>query len=250
MEEAAAETGPVPIVVDVNEPTDIAQMLEARGIQVVRQRLAPADYVVGPIAIERKSVGDFHGSLIQKRLFEQLTRLKEAYPPPVALVLEGDLSALDELQAPRAFWGALLAIAVDLDVRVIPTPSRAGTAEMLDVLAHRMARGTSDGRAGDVRFKPRMLTPEDEQKFVVQGIPGIGDVVSHNMLERFGSLRRLFAANERELLRVPGIGKKRAAEMTELLDRPYRGPQRRLASDEARAENGESTEKTQEKSSS
>lgn len=226
---APADTRPAPVIVDVNEPAEVTELLDVLGIEVVRQRLAPADYVVGPIAIERKSVGDFHGSLIQQRLFEQLTRLKETYPPPVALILEGDLSSVNDLRAPRAFWGALLAIAIELDVRVLPTPSRAGTAELLAVLATRVGRGAGGWRQGaGVRYKPVTLTPAEQQKFVVQGLPGIGDTVSHNLLERFGSLRRLFAANERELLRAPGVGKKRAAEISELLDRTYVGPQRRL----------------------
>ena len=222
---------PPPIVVDVNEPPSMVDLLVARGATVERRRLAPADYVVGPIALERKTISDFHGSLIQKRLFEQLTRLKETYPPPVGLLLEGDLSEVESFAEPRSFWGALLAVAVDLDVRVLPTPSRAGTADLLATLALRLAR-ERNGRGTDVRFKPRMLGPEVEQRFVVQGLPGIGDRVSHNLLERFGSLRRLFAASERELLRVPGVGKKRAAEIGELLDRPYEGAQRRLAGDE------------------
>lgn len=226
------ERAPPTIVVDVNEPSSIPDRLAGLGIDVVRQRLAPADYVVGPIALERKSVGDFHASLVQKRLFEQLTRLREAYPPPVALILEGDLGALDDLQQPRSFWGALLSVALDLDVRVIPTPSREGTCEMLAVLADRVARGARGSGGVDVRFKPKLLTPEMEQRFAVQGLRGIGDVTSDTLLERFGSLRRLFAASERELLRVPGIGKKRASEITELLDRPYAGPQRRLAAHE------------------
>ena len=222
----------VPVIVDVNEPDDIPGILEALNVDVRRQRLAPADYVVGPIAIERKSVGDFHSSLVQKRLFEQLGRLKETYPPPVALILEGDIGALlDDVREPRSFWGALLAVSVDMDVRVIPTGSRAGTAEMLSVLAHRVARsriGRGGGGGTEVRYKPVTMTPAEQQKFVVQGLPGIGDTMSNALLERFGSLRRLFAAPERELLRAPGIGKKRAAEISELLDRPYEGAQRRL----------------------
>lgn len=223
------EATPAIVVVDVNEPTDMASLLEARGVVVQRQRLAPADYVVGPLAIERKSVGDFHASMIQKRLFEQLTRLKETYPSPVVLVLEGDATRFEELQNPRASYGALLSIALDLDVRILPTPSREGTADALAILASRVGRNGS-GRA-EVRFRPRLLTPDAQQRFVVQGLPGIGDVVSEALLEHFGSLRRLFAASEKELLRAPGIGKGRAAAIRELLDRPYAGRQRRLPRD-------------------
>lgn len=214
------------VVVDVNEPPDMPALLEARGVEVQRQRLAPADYVVGPLAIERKTIGDFHSSMIQKRLFEQLTRLRDTYPPPVALLLEGDPARFEELQNPRATYGALLAAAIDLEVRILPSGSREASADLLATLARRMGR--SGGGRAEVRFRPRLLTPDAQQRFVVQGLPGIGDVVSESLLEHFGSLRRLFAASEREMQRVGGVGPTRAAAIRELLDRPYAGRQRRL----------------------
>jgi ERCC4-type nuclease len=220
-----AEPPPATVVADVHEPLDLVEAVRERGVPIERRRLAPADFVVGPLAIERKSVGDFHRSMVQKRLFEQVTRLKETYPT-AALLLEGDLSFFEELASPRAAWGALLAIAIDLDVRVLPTPSREASAELLAVLARRVGRGGS-GRT-DVRFKPRLLGPHAEQKFVAQGLPGVGDVTSESLLARFGTLRRLFAASERELLRVPGVGETRAEAITELLDRRFEGRQRAL----------------------
>lgn len=222
-----AEAAPS-IVADVNEPVDLLALVAEKGVHVERRRLAPADFVVGSLAIERKSVGDFHQSMINKRLFEQVTRLKEAYPPPVALLLEGDLSFFEERRQPRALWGALAAIAVDLGVAILPTPSRDASAELLAVLARRAVRERSDGARHDVRFKPRMLGPHAQQQFAVQGLPGIGDVVSANLLDRFGSVRRVYAASEKDLLRTSGVGAKRAREITEFLDRPYEGRQRRI----------------------
>lgn len=216
----------VPVVVDVNEPPDMVPLLEARGAVVERRRLAPADYVVGPIGIERKSVGDFHASIVSKRLFEQVTRLKETYPQ-AALLLEGDLSFIEERKHPRALWGALCSVAIDLDVAILPTPSREASADLLTVLARRVAR-EGYARGEGVRFKPRMLGPHAEQKFAVQGLPGIGDVVSENLLEHFGSVRRVYAAGEKDLLKVAGVGKLRARDVTEFLDRPWEGRQRRL----------------------
>ena len=219
------------LVADANEPPDLVERVRALGVAVERRRLAPADYVVGPIAIERKAVSDFHASIIDKRLFEQVARLKDTYAT-CALVLEGDLAYFEERRQPRATWGALCSVAFDFGVQLLPTPSRDATAEVLAVLARRVARdavGTGGGGGPEVRFKPRLLGPRAEQKFAVQGLPGVGDVVSESLLEHFGSVRRVFAANERELLRVPGVGKGRAKDVTGFLDRPYEGRQRRLS---------------------
>jgi ERCC4-type nuclease len=58
-------------------------------------------------------------------------------------------------------------------------------------------------------------------------------VVSDKLLEHFGSVRRVFAATERELLRVPGVGKGRAKEVAAFLDMRYQGRQGRLVAEEA-----------------
>lgn len=221
---------PPSLVADVNEPPALVALLRERGVDVRVQRLAPADFVIGPLALERKAVTDFHASVINKRLFEQLGRLRDTYPPPVGLVLEGDLAFFEERRQPRAMWGALSAVALDFGVSILPTPSRESTADLLTVLARRIARSGPPG-THDVRFKPRTATQQDAQKFAVQGLPGIGNVVSESLLEQFGSVRRLFAAQERELLRAPGVGARRAREITEFLDRPYEGKQRRLGAD-------------------
>lgn len=219
------------LVADVNEPKDLLELLRGCGVEVECQRLAPADFIVGPLVVERKSVGDFHASMIDKRLFEQVGRMREAYPDRrLALLLEGDASFFEERRQPRALWGALCAIAIDMGVAVLPTPSKESSAELLAVLARRAARepGGRGGARHDVRFRPRMPSVDAQQRHAVQGLPGIGDVVSDNLLERFGSVRRVYAATERELLRVPGVGKGRAKEMVDFLDAPYEGRQRRL----------------------
>lgn len=221
---------PPSVVVDVNEPLDLVALVEAEGVLVERRRLAPADFVVGPLAIERKSVGDFHASMIDKRLFEQVARMKETYERP-ALLLEGDLGFFEKRRSPRASWGALLAVAVDWGVQILPSPSKAASARLLGVLARRATREGPRGVA-EVRHKPRSVKPHAEQKFCVQGLPGIGDVVSEALLERFGSVRRVYAASAKELQKVPGVGKVRAAAIEEFLDRPFVGAQRRLAEEQ------------------
>lgn len=211
---------PALVVADTSEPERLVALIRARGVPVKRQRLAPADFVVGDVAIERKTVADFHASMIDKRLFEQLERLKDAYAPPHVMLLEGDLAFVAEREQPRAFWGALMTAAVQMGITVVPTPDRHATAEVLAILARHMGR---TGRRTTVRFRPRMLTSELAQKFAVQGLPGIGDRVSENLLLHFGSVRGVYAASRAELARTPGLGPKRASEITEFLDRAYGG---------------------------
>ncbi len=217
---------PQPLVVaDVREPSDLVDLLRAQDVEVERRVLAPADFVVGGLAVERKSVGDFHASLIDKRLFEQMTRMVATYDA-CALLLEGDLAFFAQRRHPRAIWGALASLTLGFGVAVLPVPDREASAQMLAVLARRALR---EGRAApEVRFRPRAPSIAAQQKFAVQGLPGIGDVVSEALLERFGTVRRVFEAGERDLLRAPGVGKLRAREISAFLDRPFEGRQQRL----------------------
>lgn len=221
------------VIADTSEPLDLLELLRARHLDVQRKRLAPADFIVGATAIERKTVGDFQSSLIDKRLFEQLARIKDTYEPPHVLILEGDLAFVEEFQNPRAFWGALASVAVDFSMTIIPTQSKGGTAEVIAALSRRAGRA---GQRSIARYKPRRLGEDAEQKFAVQGLPGVGDIMSKKLLAHFGSLRNVFAATQAELSRAPGVGPKRAAEIAAFLDRPFaevterRGEQAKLPS--------------------
>lgn len=211
---------------DVNEPRDLVEALRARvGVEV--RRLQPADFVVGPVAVERKTVGDFASSLFNKRLFDQIDRIRTSYDQAL-LVVEGDLADLEDFQNPAAFYGALCHISLDRGVNVIPTPSKEHTALLLATLHKRFEK---DPAPVSLRYKPPSLDARQELLFVLQGLPGVGGALSENLLDHFGSLRRVLRANERELRRIPLVGPEKARRISELLDRPWHGVQRRLEED-------------------
>lgn len=214
------------IAADHREPDEILAALRELDVEVDCRVLAPADFVVGDLAIERKSVGDFHASLIDKRLFEQVARIKETYAR-CALLLEGDLEFFAERKHPRAIWGAMASLAIDWGIPVLPVPDKTSSAQMLATLARRAVKERGHA-APEVRFRPRMLSEGARQKHAVQGLPGIGDVVSESLLDHFGSVRRVFAANEKDLQKVAGVGKGRAAEIARFLDARFEGRQKRL----------------------
>src|SRR3990172_7900548 len=118
---------PADLVVEANEPRAIHDRLVELGVSAVRRKITPGDYVCGEIGIERKTLQDFFASLIRKRLFEQLRRLREAYPVAL-LILEGDLAEVSEFKTPRAIFGAFAAIEIDERVPILTTAGRAQTA--------------------------------------------------------------------------------------------------------------------------
>ncbi len=217
----------IPLVVDSNEPEDIPDRLRELGVDVEVRKIAPGDYVLGPIGVERKALHDFFNSLVRKRLFEQVRRLREAYPQPL-VILEGDLAEISTFKHPQSILGALLALEVGERVPVLTTADKDQTALLLSILWKRQEKGAADY---GLRHKPKAMTVEQRQRFLVEGLPSVGETLARNLLERFGSVRAVFNASEDELKRVSKIGDVKAAEIVRLASAPYEGKQRHLEDD-------------------
>jgi ERCC4-type nuclease len=217
----------IPLIVDVNEPEDLSERLRELGVDLEVRRLAPGDYVLGPIGIERKTLADFFNSLVRKRLFEQVQRLREAYPQPL-LILEGDLSEISTFKHPQSVLGALLAIETKERVPILTTADKDQTAQLLRILWKGQDKGAPEY---GLRHKPKALSLGQRQRFLVEGLPSIGETLARNLLERFGSVRAVFNATEEDLQKVPKIGAVRAAEIVRLVAAPYEGEQMHLEED-------------------
>jgi Fanconi anemia group M protein len=209
---------------DSNEPEDILDRLVDLKVDVQRRKIAPGDYVIGPIGIERKSLSDFFSSIVKKRLFEQVRRLKEAYPQPLVL-LEGDLAEISTFKHPQSLLGALVALEVSERVPVLTTADKDQSALLLSVIWKRQDKGAA---SYGLRHKPKEMSLEQRQRFLVEGLPSVGETLSHSLLERFGSVRAVLNASVEDLKRVPKIGDVKAAEIVRIATVPYEGKQRRI----------------------
>ena len=214
----------VPLVMDSNEPEDLLELLRDLGVEVERRKIAPGDYVVGPIGIERKALYDFFNSLVRKRLFEQVRRLRESYPQPL-VILEGNLAEISTFRHPQSLFGALVALEVAERVPVLTTADKEQTALLLSVIWKRQDKEAS---AYGLRHKPKEMRLDERQRFLVEGLPSVGETLAHNLLAHFGSVRAVFDASEADLKRVPKIGDIKAAEIARLATTRYEGRQTRI----------------------
>ena len=85
------------IIVDSREASSAAKIVKGlveRGVTVKKAPLEKGDYILSDqCAVERKTVTDFAYTLTRRYLFEQLFRLKDAYPKSLIL-LEGYLPVI------------------------------------------------------------------------------------------------------------------------------------------------------------
>ncbi|MCS7116181.1 MAG: ERCC4 domain-containing protein [Nitrososphaerota archaeon] len=209
------------IIADTREPDIMMALLSALGFEVERRVITPGDYIISDeCAVERKTVHDFLTSLFQGRLLEQMSRLKDAYVKPI-LLIEGDIAwELERRKNPHAFWGALLKIQLDMGIPVITTVDVKQSADLLYTLAKRMQK--KERSRPCVRHKPKLLSEQDMQRFIVEGLPGVGAELSIRLLKHFKTVRRIFQASEAELKKVDGLGPVKAKRITQLLDMEFK----------------------------
>ncbi len=226
----------IPLIVDANEPEDIPEKLRDLGVEFEVKKIAPGDYVLGPVGIERKSLNDFFSSLVKKRLFEQVQRLRDAYPQPL-VILEGDLAEISTFRHPQSILGALLALETTERVPVLTTADKDQTALLLSVLWKKQDKAAAEY---GLRHKPKGLSLDQRQRFLVEGLPSVGETLARNLLMHFGSVRAVFNASEEELKKVAKIGDVKAAEIVKLVAARYAGEQQRIDEDTDDDEDGPS----------
>jgi DNA excision repair protein ERCC-4 len=203
------------------EASGLPSLLEQLGVLVVRKQLSEGDYVIPEdTVIERKSASDFISSLFDGRLFDQASRLTRDYEE-VYYLIEGDL--FKELKAwpsrRKQVIGALVTLVSDYGVKLLWSPSRKDSAELIAALATRSS--TSRGGPVVINKKPRLGSIREWQLYILQAFPGVGAKTAERLLQRFGSLEAFFNASVAELASVEGLGEAKAAKIKELIKAPY-----------------------------
>ena len=184
------------------------------------QRLDIADFQLSKrCGVERKTVNDFLQSMIDGRLFEQLSRLKKTFPKPL-LLIEGTESLYEERNInPAAINGALASIAMDMSIPILWTTSPYESAELLYSIAKR--EQLDKKKSVQLRERPKMRSQNVEQEYLVAGLPNISSISAKRLLKHFKTPRKVFKATEKDLQQADGIGKILAKRINKLLDRRY-----------------------------
>lgn len=203
---------PVQIIADDRERRSpvIDALRSHSGVEVTLQRLTLGDYLLdGRLLVERKTLRDFALSLKDGRLFEQGLRLSVS-PLHKAVILEGSMRDLAESGMRReALQGALITLTLFFGIPLLRAADAQESAKLMLYAARQF-----DNVAGQTL--PRLLKgkrPKGKRKTqlrILQAFPGIGPATAHNLLDRFGSLEAILAADEQALLAVAGIGAGRA----------------------------------------
>ena len=207
------------IVVDHREGrSSVVKELYRLGASVRGEQLGVADYLLSDrLAVERKEVKDLLSSIMDGRLFKQAGELSSSYMRPVILI-EGASLLTEKMISESAIMGAIASLIGDYRCSVVFTKNAEESAKLLYAMAKReQLGGRGVGRRGD---KKRMGIHQ-QQRFIVEGLPGISATMAERLLAHFGSVEKVMRASEEELMQVEGIGKKRAKVIREVVSREY-----------------------------
>lgn len=204
------------ITVDYREKASgLIDLFIREGISVEVKKVPYGDYIISnSITIERKTAKDLLISIIDGRLFSQLSNLKKYCINPI-LLIEGNPYKTDLNFDNMAIKGALISAQAIWYVPVIYSRSKEDTKDIF------MMIGRQDETYTDViplrgGYRPKKL--KSKQLFILQGLPQVGPMLARRLIERFSSVSKVMNASIDELTEVEGIGKVSAEKIREVLD--------------------------------
>ncbi len=202
------------IIADIREKNSlvVSYVIEKsdREIEVEFQHLKVGDFIIGDIAIERKTSSDFISSIFDKRLENQLQEISQ-YPEHF-LILEGNINETDFTNK-NALRGFLLSIITKYHVPILYSKDEEETAIFLLLLAKKQLHP----KEPNIRQNKKIFSKQEQLQYILEGFPGIGSKTAKKLLSHFHSIKNIMNTSKEELKNI--IGKK--AEVFRLIDEDY-----------------------------
>ncbi|MBI2542707.1 MAG: hypothetical protein HYW24_00780 [Candidatus Aenigmarchaeota archaeon] len=203
------------ILADYRE-REVIDHLEKMGAVVNKMNLKVGDFICSSnrIAIERKTHSDFVSSIIDGRIFEQMNYMKENFEKPLVIVEGYSNRNINE----NAFKATVASMITKFGVSLVSTMNSLDTAKMIYWIAKK-----EQETGYDLGFKhgKKPRNDSDLQEFILSSIPGISKILARRLLENFGNIENVVNAQENELGKIKGVGKKHAQKIKKLLTDKY-----------------------------
>ena len=188
------------IIADLHEKNSLvpAELINLN-VEVEFKHLKVADFVIGNVAIERKTISDFINSMINKRLIRQLEELKQ-YEKKL-LIIEGIEEQELYNDSPEglhgnAIRGMLLYISLESNCPIIFTKDYEDTAKFLFLIARRMEKNQTPF---SLHAKKKARNIKEQKQYILESFPGIGPATAKKLLKQFQTISNIINATDNEL---------------------------------------------------
>ncbi|MCW4009295.1 MAG: hypothetical protein NWF05_01575 [Candidatus Bathyarchaeota archaeon] len=225
VKEKKKENGEEPtVIVDGREARSAAKIVKGlieKGVNVKTAVLEKGDYILSDqCAVERKTVNDFVYTLTRRYLFEQIFRLKEAYPKSL-LLLEGYLPIIYKFSKiqPFAVWGAMFNLAKN-GVALINTANQKETVDFLYVAARQ--EQIVEKRSPTVHAFKNYDTVSEAQLYFLASLPNVGREKATAVLQSYQTPQNALINVDDWGKTVNGLGPIITNKVKQVLTTPYR----------------------------
>ncbi len=212
------------IIVDCREASSACKIYKGlleKGANMETATLEKGDYVLSDeCAVERKTVNDFVYTLTRRYLFEQLFRLKEAYPKSL-LLIEGYMPMIYKFSKiqPAAVWGAMFNLAKN-GVAMVNTTSQKETIDFLYVAARQ--EQIVEKRTPTVHAFKNYDTVSEAQLYFVASLPNVGREKATAILQSYQTPQNAFLNVDDWSKTVDGLGPVITNKVKQILTTPYK----------------------------
>jgi Fanconi anemia group M protein len=225
VKEKKKENGEEPtVIVDCREASSAAKIVKGlleKGVNVKTATLEKGDYVLSDqCAVERKTVNDFVYTLTRRYLFEQIFRLKEAYPKSL-LLIEGYLPIIYKFSKiqPAAVWGAMFNLAKN-GVAMINTANQKETVDFLYVAARQ--EQLVEKRVPTVHAFKNYDTVSEAQLYFIASLPNVGREKATAILQSYQTPQNALINVDDWSKTVNGLGPIITNKVKQILTTPYK----------------------------
>ena len=212
------------IIVDGREASSAAKIVKGlveKGVHVQTETLEKGDYIISDeCAVERKTVNEFVYTLTRRYLFEQLFRLKDAYPKSLVLI-EGYMPIIYKYShiQPAAVWGAMFNLAKN-GVAIVNTSSYKETIDFLYVAAKQ--EQIVEKKTPVVHAFKKCETLADAQIYFVASLPNIGREKAEAILKSYQTPMNAIINVDDWANTVYGLGPVIGNKVKEVISVPYK----------------------------
>ncbi len=225
IKEKKATDEPQPtVIVDSREASSASKIVKGlveKGANVKTEALEKGDYIISDeCAIERKTVQDFVYTLTRRYLFEQIFRLKDAYPKSL-LLIEGYMPMIYKFSKiqPVAVWGAMFNLAKN-GVAMVNTASQKETVDFLYVAARQ--EQIVEKRQPTVHAFKHNDTLSDAQVYFIASLPNIGREKATALLQSYQTPQNALINVDDWIKTVNGLGPVITNRIRDVLSTPYK----------------------------
>ena len=200
------------IIVDHREKNSLViTELISLGAKIEWKQLQVADYIIGDIAIERKTGTDFISSMITKRIFSQIEDLKQYDRSLIMVESYQDIDLTESKLSENAIRGLILSLTLDHKIPIIFTKDPKETAIFISLLARR--------KKSEISLRSKLKMPDNQRlQFILEGFPLIGPKTAKKLLEKYETIKNIINAPKEEMKSLLG---KKADKFLELINKAY-----------------------------